>query len=182
MSELPRLATERLILRPFRTADAPAVERFAGAWEVADTTLNIPHPYPAGAAEAWIETHQGAWDAGERLALAISPADAPDNLIGAIGLSLDAQHARGELGYWISLEMWGRGYATEASHAIIAFGFDVLGLNRIQARHFLRNPASGRVLQKLGMIFEGVQRQAFRRWEKFEDVAVYAILAGDRVP
>ncbi|HKG93136.1 MAG TPA: GNAT family protein [Gemmatimonadaceae bacterium] len=90
-----------------------------------------------------------------------------------------AEHARGELGYWVGAGMWGRGYATEAARAVVSFGFATLGLNRIQARHFLRNPASGRVLQKLGMRCEGMHRQAYRRWGRFEDVAVYAILASE---
>ena len=179
MTALPRLETERLLLRPFVLADAPTVERRAGAWEVADTTLNLPHPYPAGAAAAWIASHGAAWDAGQRLTLAICAADAPEDAVGAISLALTPEHARGELGYWVGADRWGRGYATEAARAVVSFGFTALGLNRIQARHFLRNPASGRVLQKLGMRFEGVHRQTYRRWGRFEDVAVYAILASD---
>src|SRR5688500_9453440 len=164
MMDLPRLTTDRLRLRPFAVADGPAVERLAGAWEVADTTLHIPHPYPAGAGAAWIGSHGEAWDTGKSLTLAIRVADAPDDVVGAISLALMTDHARGELGYWIGAGMWGRGYATEAGRAVVSFGFTTLGLNRIQARHFLRNPASGRVLQKIGMRLEGVHRQAYRRW------------------
>jgi RimJ/RimL family protein N-acetyltransferase len=127
----------------------------------------------------WIETHAPAWDASERLTLAICIADAPDDIIGAITLSLAPEHARAELGYWIGSGMWGRGYATEAAHAMVAFGFATLRLNRIQAHHFTRNPASGRVLEKVGMRLEGVSRQAYRRWDRFEDVAMLAILASD---
>lgn len=182
MTAPPRLATERLLLRPFVLADAPTVERLAGAFEVADTTLNIPHPYPVGAAAAWIGSHEAAWEAGKRLSLAICVADAPNDAVGAIGLALEAEHARGEIGYWIGAPMWGRGYATEGARAVVAYGFTALGLNRIQARHFLRNPASGRVLQKLGMRLEGVHRQVVRRWGRFEDVAMYAILAAEWAP
>lgn len=179
MTTLPRLTTERLLLRPFVAADGPAVERLAGAWEVAETTLNIPHPYPEEGGAAWIDTHAAAWEEAERLTLAICLADTPDEVVGAISLSVAREHARAELGYWIGADMWGRGYATEAGQAIVTFGFTTLGLNRIQARHFVRNPASGRVMQKLGMRFEGVMRQAYRRWDRFEDVAMYAILASD---
>jgi RimJ/RimL family protein N-acetyltransferase len=179
VSALPRLTTERLVLRPFVAHDAATVERLAGAWEVADTTLNIPHPYPEGGGAAWIESHPAAWETAGRLTLAICVAEAPDAVVGAISLAVAAEHARAELGYWIGVSMWGRGYATEAGHAIVTFGFTTLGLNRIQSRHFVRNPASGRVMQKLGMQFEGVHRQAYRRWDQFEDVAMYAILASD---
>ena len=72
------------------------------------------------------------------------------------------------------------GYATEASEALVRFGFDEMGVNRIQARHMVRNPASGRVMQKLGMEFEGILRgYSFNRGQ-FEDIAVYSILASDR--
>ena len=179
---MPELRTARLLLRPFRAGDGPAVERLVGAREVADTTLTIPHPYPAGAAEAWIATQAPAWAGGERVTLAVCEAaddgdDAP--LVGAIGLQLVPEHAHAELGYWIAVERWNRGYATEAGHAILALAFDTLGLHRVQARHFTRNAASGRVMQKLGMRYEGMQRGALRRWGVFEDVALYAILADD---
>jgi RimJ/RimL family protein N-acetyltransferase len=176
---LPRLTTERLLLRPFLAADATTVEQLAGVWEVAETTLNIPHPYPAGGAAAWIDSHAAAWETDGRLTLAICVADAPRDVVGAISLAVVAEHARAELGYWVGADSWGRGYATEAGRAIVSFGFSTLGLNRIQARHFVRNPASGRVMQKLGMRLEGVLRQAYRRWDRFEDVAMYAILASD---
>ena len=176
---MPRLTTARLLLRPFVPADTATVERLAGAREVADTTLTLPHPYPVGGAIPWIESHAAAWDARERLTLAICVADAPQDIIGAITLSLALAHSRGEIGYWIGREMWGRGYATEAAQAMVVFGFDTLCLNRIQAHHFTRNRASGRVLEKVGMRFEGVSRQAYRRWDRFEDVAILAILASD---
>jgi RimJ/RimL family protein N-acetyltransferase len=177
MTPFPRLATERLLLRAFVPADASTVERLAGAWQVAETTLTIPHPYPPGAAAAWIETHATGWDSGKRLTLAICVAEPPQELVGAIGLTLAGEHAHAELGYWIAAAMWGRGYATEAARAVVAFGFATLGLHRIHARHFVRNAASGRVMQKIGMRLEGVHRDAYRRWGRFEDAAVYAILA-----
>ena len=178
----PRLSTERLLLRAFVATDAAAVERLAGEWKVAETTLNIPHPYPPGAAAEWIASQEPAWESGDRLTLAICDAGAPDEVIGAISLAVNAEHARGELGYWIGTEYWGRGYATEAARALVAFGFDHLRLNRIQARHFARNPASGRVLQKAGLQCEGVHRQMYRRWDRFEDTYMYAILASDAPP
>ena len=68
----------------------------------------------------------------------------------------------------------------EAASALVEYGFDVLDLNRIQARHMTRNPASGRVMQKIGMRLEGIQRQQVRVWDAFEDVAMYGILSSDR--
>ncbi|MFL5567923.1 MAG: GNAT family N-acetyltransferase, partial [Gemmatimonadaceae bacterium] len=86
------------------------------------------------------------------------------------------EHRRAELGYWIALDCWNRGYATEAAERIIDFGFETLGLHRIEARHFVRNPASGRVMQKLGMQQEGVERDWAIKWNCFETLALYSIL------
>ena len=91
-------------------------------------------------------------------------------------------HSSAELGYWVRESHWGRGYATEAGREILDFGFASLKLHRIHARHLVRNPASGRVLQKLGMRREGIHRHAVRKWDVFEDVAQYAALVTERPP
>ncbi len=175
--EQPSLETPRLTLRPFRLDDAPAVQELAGAAEVADTTMNIPHPYPPGAAEAWIASHPAQWEAGGLATFAVVARDI-DSLVGAIGLVLAPQHSRAEVGYWIGVPYWNRGFATEAGRALFDFAFGPLALHRIEGRHFTRNAPSGRVMQKLGMELECIQRAAFRKHGRFEDVARYAILAG----
>jgi RimJ/RimL family protein N-acetyltransferase len=171
----PILETERLTLRPFIADDAFDVERLAGMREIADTTLNIPHPYPHGGAAQWIRLHGPAWSEGTSATFAIV-GKKTGALVGAISLMIKREHRRAELGYWIALDCWNHGYATEASQQIIDFGFGVLGLHRIEARHFLRNPASGRVMEKLGMQPEGVERDAAIKWNRFEALAVYSLL------
>src|SRR5512146_3288050 len=101
MAEVPRLVTERLVLRPFHVDDGLSVERLAGAREVADTTLTIPHPYPAGGGVRWIATHAAAWERRDNLALAICAQPPPSELLGAISLHLSLAHSHGEIGYWI---------------------------------------------------------------------------------
>ena len=176
MPAIPTLTTERLVLRPFGPDDADAVERLAGERAVADTTLNIPHPYPPGAGAEWIASLGPGWEEGTRLTLAIAARESPRELRGAVGLGIKPAHRYAELGYWIALPHWNRGYATEASRALVGYGFDALGLHRVQARHFVRNPASGRVMVKLGMRREGVLRESLRRRDRFEDVVLYAVL------
>ncbi len=171
----PVLETPRLHLRPFVLADAPVVQRLAGAPEVADTTLLIPHPYPDGAAEQWIRTHPDSFANRRDAVWAITLRDTTE-LIGAISLAIDERDQRGELGYWLGVPYWGHGYMTEATAAVIEFGFTILDLHRIQARHFTRNPASGRVMQKLGMQYEGCLREHARKGDHFEDLAYYGIL------
>lgn len=180
-SSIPDLHSARLRLRAFAAGDAADVRRLAGAFEIADTTQTVPHPYPEGAAERWIADLAPAWAAGTGIAWAIT-ARAGGNLIGAIGLRLTPEHASAELGYWVGVPFWNRGYATEAAAAVLAFGFGPLRLNRIQARHLVRNPASGRVMAKLGMRHEGRLRQATCKHDRFEDLDLYARLAGDPEP
>lgn len=175
MREQPTLTTDRLTLRPFVLDDAWDVERLAGMREIADTTLNIPHPYPIGAATAWIQAHVGAWEDGNSATFAIVETKT-GKLVGAISLTIKREHRRAELGYWISSDRWNNGYATESSRRILDFGFEALGLHRIEARHFLRNPASGQVMQKLGMQKEGVERDWAIKWDRYETLVVYSIL------
>jgi RimJ/RimL family protein N-acetyltransferase len=81
-----------------------------------------------------------------------------------------------EIGYWIAVPYWGRGYATEAAAEIVRYGFEERNLQRVFACHFTRNPASGRVLQKAGMKYEGTLRQHVRKWDEYVDVAFYGVL------
>jgi len=178
MIDQPILKTERLLLRPFHLEDAPAVEQLAGTKEVADTTLTIPHPYPAGAAEGWIGTHQDEWESGRGANYAIIAKD-QEELIGTVGLSIDGRHRSAELGYWVGPAYWNRGYCTEAARAVIAMAFETLQLHRIESRHFVRNPSSERVMEKLGMKREGVHREAMLKGDRFEDLVSYAILSTD---
>jgi ribosomal-protein-alanine N-acetyltransferase len=150
MAQMPKLLTERLLLRPFTLDDAPIVQQLAGDREIASTTLNIPHPYEDGMAEEWISTHQERFD-------------------------------RGELANWIGKPFWGEGYCTEAAEAVLDYGFSVLGLNRIYAHHLSRNPASGRVMEKIGMRYEGCLRGHVKKWDVFEDIKVYAIMRSEYV-
>lgn len=177
-AEFPLIATPRLVLRGFDLSDAALVQQLAGAHQIADTTLMIPHPYPDGAAEQWIATHGAEWTAHRSLALAVTLKNS-GQLVGSIGLSFTPEHARAELGYWIAVPHWRRGFATEAASGVIDFGFRVIGLNRVQAHHFARNPASGRVLLRAGMKREGASPRAIQKNGRFEDAVFYGVLRRD---
>ena len=178
MARQPTLQTDRLILRPFASTDADDVQRLAGAKEIADTTLRIPHPYEDGVAEDWIASHPAQFDEGKLANFAIALRETGE-LVGSIGLTIKLQHQSAELGYWVGLPYWGRGYCTEAARAVLRYGFEQLGLNRIHAHHFARNPASGRVMEKIGMQREGLLRQAVRKQDAYEDLPAFAILKED---
>ena len=167
----PLLQTRRLELRRFTEADIPELVRLIGAREVAANTLRIPHPYTADDAREFLDGHRARPDFAFAIVLRIQR-----RLIGGIGLHPETQHQRAELGYWVGVPYWGKGYATEAAQAVVRYGFDQLGLNRIFASHFRQNPASGKVLKKLGMRHEGRMRQHVLKWGEFMDIELYSIL------
>ena len=174
----PTLETERLLLRAFTLADADDVQRLAGDMAIADTTLDIPHPYTDGLAEAWIATHATDFAAGTSATFAVTR-KADGALVGAIGLKDVQAGFKTELGYWTGRPYWGQGYCTEAARAVLRFAFTELALQRVFAHHLCRNPASGKVMQKLGMKPEGVLRGHVRKWGKAEDIALYGILRSE---
>ena len=141
----PTLKTDRLLLRPFAVSDAEDIKQLAGDKAIADTTLNIPHPYNIETAKEWIGTLQPQFEKGKRTVFAMVDREA-DRFVGAIELRIDRRYQRGELGYWIGKAYWNRGFCTEAGQAVLAYGFDRLSLHRIYANHFSRNQASGRVV------------------------------------
>lgn len=176
MKTTPELHTRRLRLRPFARSDADDVRRLAGDRRVADNTLNIPHPYEPGIAEDWIDGHPAAAIEGRQHVFAITMRDG-GALVGAMGLIIEPRFFRAELGYWIGVPYWGNGYCTEAGRAVIAFAFDRLRLHRVYATHLARNPASGRVMQKLGMQREGVAVEHAWKRGVFEDLVLYGLVA-----
>ena len=177
----PTLAAERLILRPFAAADAPDVTRYLSDAVVARNTLTVPHPYPDGAADEFIARQAPDWAAGRRAVWAITQRDG-GALVGAVGLHFALVHHKAEVGYWIAAPAWGRGIATEAVRRVIAFGFDDLGLYRLDAQHYVENPASGRVMAKAGMRREGLMRGVVFRDGVPRDNELYAILRTDPRP
>ena len=175
----PQLQTVRLTLRPYDLADIPALIRLAGAREVAATTLRIPHPYTEEAAQQFIATCEQDADSGSITRFAICLRD-DGQFCGGIGLRMDeGQPHRAELGYWLGVPYWGRGYATEAAQALLDYGFDTLGLHRIYASYVTQNVASGGVLRKIGMTREGGFRGHIFKWGQFQDIECYGMLKSD---
>ncbi len=178
LTNAPILESERLRLRSLLLEDAPLIYEYMRDSEIAANTLNIPFPYPEGAAEEWIQAANEANRDGRGFTFAIT-LKSTHTFIGSIGLGIEHNHHRAEIGYWIGKAYRDHGYVTEAVRRLIVFGFDDLKLNRIHARHFDRNPASGRVMQKAGMTYEGTLRAHYLKWGDFLDAHLYAILRKD---
>ncbi|QDU27330.1 Putative ribosomal N-acetyltransferase YdaF [Anatilimnocola aggregata] len=170
----PTLRSKRLRLRPFDISDARVVQLLAGDKEVAHNTRLIPHPYPDGLAEAWITSLPAIYEAGKGVSFAITlPAG---DVIGSIGLMINSVDNHAEMGYWVGRPYWNHGYCTEAAQAVLKYAFDKLKLERVFANYLARNPASGRVLSKLGMTQEGCFRSHRFKHGQYEDLIVCGVL------
>jgi RimJ/RimL family protein N-acetyltransferase len=144
--------TERLLLRPGWAEDAPALFEAIADEAIVRNLASAPWPYHAADAEAFLATER---EAGAASALVFLRTRAAPQLVGSVGIG---RRPDGELefGYFVSCRFWGRGFATEAGRAMLAFARDSLRLRKLNAGYFLDNPASGRVLEKLGFRPTGV--------------------------
>ena len=167
-------------MRPFTTHDAEIVQELAGDRYIAEMTLYIPYPYEDGMAEKWIGTHSNNFNEDRLLELAIEHKE-DKYLIGAISIGLNKKYNHGELAYWIGKKYKNNGYCTEAAKGMVTYAFEEMKLNRIFARHLGKNPASGKVMSKLGMKYEGTLRQHVIKWGKYEDLVYYGLLKDEYV-
>ena len=154
----PSIETQRLALRAYSPDDAANLSRLAGDFDVAKMTSSVPHPYPRLSAEGYIMLAEAGRALGKDMPFAI---DLPgEGLIGAAGF-----HAHGEseweFGYWIGKPFWGKGFATEAARALLAWWDESMKVRCLSAGRFVDNPASGRVLEKVGFTPSGEVKERF---------------------
>jgi RimJ/RimL family protein N-acetyltransferase len=149
--------TERLLLRPGWLEDAPALRQAIADEGIVRNLATAPWPYGQADAEAFLGREPKADEAS---CLIFLRTDAAPALAGGIGFARTPDNEL-EFGYWVARPYWGRGIATEAGRAVIANARDSLRVRRFVAGHFLDNPASGRVLQKLGFCPTGATRGRF---------------------
>jgi ribosomal-protein-alanine N-acetyltransferase len=135
------MRSPRLSYRPLEAADASRVAALAGEWDIARMTARIPHPYSLVDADLWI-----ASIGGDEFVRGVEHDGA---LIGAVGY-IEGEGAQAEIGYWIGKPWWGNGFATEAARTLMEHCFRVIGFRRLTCGHFVDNPASARVIAKLG--------------------------------
>ncbi|MBS1121197.1 MAG: GCN5-related N-acetyltransferase [Deltaproteobacteria bacterium] len=172
----PTLETPRLTLRPLADADAAAVAAGAGDRRVAQFLIQVPSPYPIALARRWVRGRIEWWELGRGVTLAVTRRAAPALLLGTVSLRRFARDRRAELGYWLAATAWGQGFATEACQAVVDFGFRDCELARVYAQVLAGNRASMHVLDKLGMVNEGVKRQHVVQARRLHDVVLYGLL------
>ncbi|NLA78030.1 MAG: GNAT family N-acetyltransferase [Erysipelothrix sp.] len=173
-----QLTTSRLRLRRFTLDDVAATAQLCNNINLYQATANLPYPYTEDHATSWITSHQKAWEEGLGFEWALVDKKT-DQLLGCVGIFIDKEHQRGEIGYWIGEPFWNQGYASEAAQAIINHGFEELQLNRIFACHLAFNQASGRVMEKAGMFYEGTLKSHHNKDGTLHDMVYYGILKDD---
>jgi [ribosomal protein S5]-alanine N-acetyltransferase len=175
----PVLETERLILREIAPADAPGIFRIRGDYEV--TKYNSGAPYTTiDQARDLIKAIAASYHEKKEIRWGITlkgQVFGPDSIIGMCGYNYwSRRDFRGSVGYDLAHAYWGRGIMPEALQAMLAFGFERMNLNRIEADASVYNTASIRVLEKLGFQQEGIQREQYFEDGAFHDLALFALL------
>ena len=173
---LPVLRTKRLILRKITMQDVDAIYGYARLKETTKYMIWAPHKsrfetkkYVSGTLKRYKMGQPASWGIVCR---------GCDKLIGMAGFTeYSAAHKTGGIGYVLHPDCWGMGYMTEAVKEIINFGFNRLGLNRIEATCDTGNKASARVMEKSGMKFEGIMRKkVIRHGGHVTDAKLYGIV------
>ena len=175
MEEYPEIKTKRLRLGRLKWSDVPKIVEYAGDKDVSKTTLNIPHPYEEKDAIFWINSANQGFENKTQYTFAIRNI-ASDEFLGGIGLRVNPRFNRAELGYWIAKPFWNQGFTTEAAGALLAYGFEKLGLHKIYATYLEENPASGNVMRKNGMIKEGEMRDHFLKDGEYKNIIQYRLV------
>lgn len=177
-SHLPTLETQRLILRKMRMRDRHDLFAYASDPEVSRHVLWDTHETLRDS-DAFLRGAIRQYRKGLPASFAIVLKET-GRMVGTIGFMwVNPEYRSAEVGYSLARDCWNQGLMTEALARVIAFGFDTLRLNRIEAQHEITNPASGHVMAHVGMRKEGVLRQRVRNKGVYSDVALYAILRSD---
>ena len=172
------LTSKRLTLSIPKPADIPAIVQYAGHEKVAATTQNMPHPYVEKDALFWINMAKEGLETQTHYIFGIR-LKSTQELIGGIGVNINPAFDRGELGYWIGVPFWNKGYATEATGLVLQFGFEQLKLNKIFAVHLVGNGSSGKVMTKNGMIKEGELKEHYKKGNEYRSVLQYRLTKGE---
>ena len=177
----PKIETERLILRRMKVSDARDMYDYARRAEVTKYLLWAPHE-SLEYTRSYLKQVERCYRQGTFHDFGVVLKE-NNRLIGTCGFArIDEANSTAEAGYVLNPDHWGKGIATEALSAVIAFGFEKRGFNRIESRYMVDNQTSRRVMEKSGMTFEGIHRQSIFVRDGYEDIGICAILKQDYTP
>jgi ribosomal-protein-alanine N-acetyltransferase len=170
----PEILTSRLRLRALKRDDSRAVGSYAFDPEVAKFMPWRPQAtelFAAGLVDVFMEPQFLNW------AITFPEQDAA---VGMVFLhSFSRQHHKAEIAFNLSRAHWRKGLAGEAAAAVLAFAFEELGLNRVEALCMPQNEASRRLLERLGMVYEGTMRRVHHRYDGYHDMELFALISSD---
>ena len=171
LNERAELKTDRLLLRPFDFRDVDDVLGYASepgfGWY-----LLLPQPYTRDDAAKFVAQQiLDEWSTRPTFAMALE-----GRVVGGVGLRIDRRRERGELGYALARQHWGKGLTVEAARAVIGWGFQRYGVHKVIAHAALDNRQSWRVMEKLGMTREGLKRSHSKIGGEFVDYVDYGVL------
>lgn len=169
------IETDRLLLRLFTESDAQNVTQLCNNYNIYKSTLTLPFPYTLDCALSWIANHEQNFESDRMYEFAVTDKNS-GQLYGAIAISNHKPYKNGEIAYWIGEQYWGKGYGTEAAKAVIEFVFKEKNYHRVYARYLKSNPASGKIMEKCGMTYEGTLKDHVYKDDSFQDLICYGII------
>ena len=167
------LETQRLKLTFWEAKDADVMAENLNNFNIVKNMQYVPFPYTKDMAIDYISKNDERLSKGDYVFKITRKEDGV--IVGNISLTLKNPFKNAEFGYWIGEKFWGQGYATEALQKIIEFGFKI-GVHKIVGKHYKDNPASGKVMQKCGMIKEGEQKEQIFKDGVYHDALLYGII------
>lgn len=171
------MQNEKVFLRRLSKDDAEAIASMANDKDIYASTLNIPYPYSIDDANFWLELQEKQFEENRAYNFAIiSKVD--NAIVGVIGLNKGSAN-KGELGYWIGKKYWNQGYATSATSLLLSYAFNELLYNRVYSKHFASNLASGKVMQKNHMQYEGKLKMDELKDGVYHDIILYGLCKDD---
>lgn len=177
MSKSPSIEVKKgLELRPPEFADSARLAFLANDKDIASTTFIIEHPCSEQSMDSWIILHDSMVECGDGMAWVIIK---DKEIVGVTTLGIDSDNDSATLAYWIGKDYWNQGIATEVAKSVLHLAFVYMNIVRVMAVCMTRNPASARVLEKIGMKLEGTLRSYQKKGNVYEDCHVYSILKKD---
>ena len=171
------IETRSLQLRPLRLQYKPRLAVLANNKQVSDTLLHIPYPFTEADSETMVKGAQQGLAEGSAYHFGTLRGS---DLIGVASLIRTDEPGTAYLVYWIGVSYWGQGYGTEAAQAMVDYGFRTLDLQCITAKHAPWNTASAKILQKVGMTFQGIKPKAVFKWGQWLDSSNWSMTASDQ--
>jgi len=167
-----------IYLEPIALVHAPPIQTLASDPRIAATS-NVPHPYPLDGAATWIRYTMAQRELGREVNFAVMSDEEPGGagiVVGVCGvLNIAGTPRRGELGYWIGVPYWGRGYATAAARALVRIVFEQYGVAELYSSCLVRNRPSFRVLEKTGFRHVGYGLHPHTKWAWDDRFALFEL-------